>query len=336
MVTLAMVGLYVVGDAFAKIDDFAEHSASAGQMLGRLGWVYLLRMPTIIAEFIPMTLLVGAAYAVAQLSRRKELTAMKASGMSIHRVFTPIIVTAVLFSFLGTANRELAVPRLEAKLLPLERQWKGEADETITIHGFIEEKGEQYKASYDPTLRELKDVWISRKLGDEPLVTIQAKSGVWKPAESRWLLKKVQVWTEGGKSELLDEKPWRCERAPDEIIFDALDLRLRPLGSLLEAVQRKPENVRYRFAFYSRLTYPVSGIVLLFLGVPFLLGHEAVHRSRVLGVGVALLICLGFYAVHFLCAKLGNDAQLHPAVAAWLPIVIFGGLGLYLFDKMPT
>ena len=69
------------------------------------------------------TVLVGAAYAVAQLSRQNELTALKASGMSIHRILMPIIVTAVAFSFLAAVNREFVVPHLEEKLLPLERVW---------------------------------------------------------------------------------------------------------------------------------------------------------------------------------------------------------------------
>jgi len=36
----------------------------------------------------------------------------------------------------------------------------------------------------------------------------------------------------------------------------------------------------------------------------------------------------------YVCANLGNMGILHPILAAWLPIVMFGSLGLFLFDWM--
>ncbi len=70
------------------------------------------------------------------------------------------------------------------------------------------------------------------------------------------------------------------------------------------------------------------------LGVPFVIGHERVRRSKMLGIGVCIGICMVFYTVQFVANDLGLTGRLPPAVAAWLPHIIFAGLGLYLLESV--
>jgi lipopolysaccharide export LptBFGC system permease protein LptF len=70
------------------------------------------------------------------------------------------------------------------------------------------------------------------------------------------------------------------------------------------------------------------------LAVPFALSGS--RRGALTGVATALIIALVAYLTSGLFEALGNFSQLPPAIAAWLPDVIFGLAGGYMILKTPS
>jgi lipopolysaccharide export LptBFGC system permease protein LptF len=68
--------------------------------------------------------------------------------------------------------------------------------------------------------------------------------------------------------------------------------------------------------------------------VPFVIGHEKIQRSRMLGIGVCVVICIIFYTVQHISWDLGLHGRLPPEIAAWLPIILFAAVGLYLLEAL--
>ena len=115
-----------------------------------------------------------------------------------------------------------------------------------------------------------------------------------------------------------------------------LDPAVAPLSVLRRLIALDPDNPRYLLSYHSRLAYPFKGIVLVALGLPFVIGNERIRRSRMLGVGLCLVVCAIFYTVEFVANDLGMSRNLPPAAAAWLPTIIFAALGLYLLESVDT
>ena len=68
--------------------------------------------------------------------------------------------------------------------------------------------------------------------------------------------------------------------------------------------------------------------------MPFLMGHSRSHGPSP-GLWVFFL-CLCFFGSDFVCRSLGLQGQLDPLMAAWLPILFFGSLGVVLFTSART
>jgi lipopolysaccharide export LptBFGC system permease protein LptF len=82
------------------------------------------------------------------------------------------------------------------------------------------------------------------------------------------------------------------------------------------------------------LTFALANVVLLFVGLPLLLRHE---RGKGLeGLAKSLLLCVFFFGVDFVFRSLGIQGALDPVLASWAPILIFGSLGVVLYDSMRT
>jgi lipopolysaccharide export LptBFGC system permease protein LptF len=104
-------------------------------------------------------------------------------------------------------------------------------------------------------------------------------------------------------------------------------------AGLKRAYAADPSRRSLAVALHSRIAFPLSNVVLLLLGLPFVLGTES--KGRFGGLVICIVICAAFYGVNALCSELGKHT-LSPPAAAWLPIAIFGPVGVYLFEGVRT
>jgi lipopolysaccharide export system permease protein len=98
----------------------------------------------------------------------------------------------------------------------------------------------------------------------------------------------------------------------------------------------KPETPPPAMAvlFHIRLTRPVLGLLLVFLGLSMILRDS--NRNVILSAGACLVLCAVFFTVCQACKMLGEYEYLSPPLAAWLPVILFGPMALVLFDAVHT
>jgi lipopolysaccharide export system permease protein len=101
-----------------------------------------------------------------------------------------------------------------------------------------------------------------------------------------------------------------------------------------EMTRRDPDNVAYQTLLNHHLTFPLANLVLVLVGVPLLMRYERKRASA--GLLAGSLLCISFFATDLVFRNLGLQAALDPRMAAWMPILFFGSLGIVLFDAMRT
>lgn len=321
-----IVGLVTVAHAFGKIEDYLRAADTISQALSRMGRIYILQIPTFISYVLPIAMLIGAAYGISQLSGKNEFTAMSACGISLWRILAPVYAIATIVAFLGMANRELLIPRLEQIAASDMQRWLGEEDDFRSVIIMKTEENTTFTLAYNLATKKARAFTITRRdTGDHfSAATAEYTNGA-------WLLKKVRHG-----EELIPEMPWATALTPREVELMMMDPRIAPLNILKQLIRQNPENPQYVLLFHDRISYPFSAIVLVALGLPFVVGHERIRRNRILGIGLCLLICGIFYTVWFIASDLGQNGYLPPAIAAWLPTIIFGALALYLLEAVHT
>jgi lipopolysaccharide export LptBFGC system permease protein LptF len=75
-------------------------------------------------------------------------------------------------------------------------------------------------------------------------------------------------------------------------------------------------------------------LVLVLVGLPLLLRHDRGGGAKTLASAFGL--CVAYFAVDFACRNLGLQGALDAPIAAWLPVLFFGSLGIVLYDGMRT
>ena len=196
----------------------------------------------------------------------------------------------------------------------------------------IEKEQTKFALHYDAPRRRVTNLWVLQTLPGG--ATNSFTAGRAAPVRDGWLLYDVK-----GEGPAVRERLWRTSLKPRDLETALLPLEDRPLSVLYHEIKHPGTGDAQRMAslrlFYAeRLTYPFTGLVLIALGVPFVIGHEKIQRSRMLGIGICVVICIIFYTVQHISQDLGQHGRLPPEVAAWLPIVLFGAVGLYLLEAV--
>jgi lipopolysaccharide export system permease protein len=86
--------------------------------------------------------------------------------------------------------------------------------------------------------------------------------------------------------------------------------------------------------FHTRITRPVIGMLLVLLGVSVILWNP--NRHIALSAGLCMGLGTGYYACVIGCTAIGNSALVSPALAAWIPVMIYGPLAFVAFDMVHT
>src|SRR5207248_11516621 len=63
-----------------------------------IGEVFLLSVPFIVAMTLPMAVLIAVLYAFSHLAADNEITAMRASGISVYQILAPVLVWGAVMS----------------------------------------------------------------------------------------------------------------------------------------------------------------------------------------------------------------------------------------------
>ena len=110
-----------------------------------------------------------------------------------------------------------------------------------------------------------------------------------------------------------------------------LELSFSEIDSLLRA---EPNDRGYLTLLQYSITFPIANLLLLLVSLPLLLGRERGHQLE--GLVGGFLMCVVYFAVDFVCRALGMEGTLSPLVSSWLPVLLFGSLGIALFESART
>lgn len=81
-----------------------------------IGEVFLLSLPFIVAMTLPMAVLVAVLYAFSHLAADQEITAMRASGLSVGQLLAPVLVAGVVVAAVNFAFVDQILPRSNTRL----------------------------------------------------------------------------------------------------------------------------------------------------------------------------------------------------------------------------
>jgi LPS export ABC transporter permease LptG/LPS export ABC transporter permease LptF len=350
MVLVSFVLLLLVFTFFELLGDIIRNRTP----LVTVGEYLINLTPSMIYNITPPAVLVAVLVTFGVLTRTNELTAMKATGISLYRVMVPILVVSAMLavalflfdeSYLPAANRRQEALRSVIKGRPAQtflrpdRKWIFGRQEPgkpgrIFYYQFFD-PGQDRFANLTVFEFNPENFSLSRR--------IFAASAHWEPQIGQWVFENGWERRFDGEAvssysqfnvesfpEITEQPQYFTKQAlqSQEMTFGELERYIRDLGQ--SGFDTKQLSVQLNL----KLAYPLVTLVMAVLAIPFALSMG--KRGSLTGIATAIGLAIAFWVLKGMFEGLGNVNFLPTLLAAWSPDLLFGLAGAYLLLRTPT
>ena len=333
------------------IRDVADKVINRGVDLYSISKLLLLMTPYIVTYALPIAVLIAVLISLGRLSSDNEITAIRASGINLFRLISPLLVTAMIISLILVIfnDRAASYAHFAYRKTLIEIGIKNPTaafEEGVFINSF--QRYILFIYRIDRKTNRLYNVRIYEPQGEgKPTRTIVARSGEFIAIPEKNIVKLKLI--DGTSDEPDPQNPTNFYKLNFKTYFMNLDLAdaqkkgsiekkpkemtIRELKKEIKKMQR--ENIDAApliVELHQKLVLAFSCFVFMLLGSS--LAMVTRRREKSINIGIAILIIIIYYPLLIGSEALGIQGYLNPVLATWLPNIIFLAVGSILSYKL--
>ena len=340
-----MIGAVLIGvvDLLQTLDRFLRVKPPLTVILEHFAY----RLPGELYKGLPMIVLLATVFLFLSLTRQRELDALKAAGISLYRASLPILLVAGAISVLAVTFQETLLPDINAKSEEVDRvKIRGQLPRHLQRQTQIWYRSSDTRffrmALLDPVGKSMEGLTVLDISRDFRLLErLDARTAQW--SAEGWQVTDGVFRRVGPQNHVTSEMFDSRVLAMPEHIDDFIQLQNAPdTMSFLELrayVARLRDGghrvTRYLVQLYSKLSFPLVHLIMALVAIPFALVSPRTG-GRAMGIGVAIVIAVGYWVVHSVALAFAQADLLPAALAAWTANIVFAGIGTALFLSART
>jgi len=317
-----------------KMFRLTELVLSKGSSLAETGKLLLYIMPGFLAMTIPISLLVAALTAFSRLSSDSEVTAMKASRVSLYAMVRPVMKFSIVLFFVTAVIAHFLAPRATFA-------FKAQLFNMLKARAMVGLEQGVFSSTFDGmviyvdkmnSLDDIQGIFISdERSGSEPYTMVAKQGRLITNMENL----NVTLVMEHGSIHL---QP-RAEDVYSLMFFDSGRLNIdinratmrysgsgrnidemdsrELLGALRQARTAGEPTKNIEIEFQKRMSISYACLVFGLIGAP--LGIRKSRTGRSAGIAVSILVILVYYLILGTASRLAQSGAVSPAAATWVP-----------------
>lgn len=361
LITVSLFTFVMTAGALVKAIDLLARGISGAVILK----FFLLNVPYMLMFSIPMSALTAVLLLFGRLSIDGEITAMRACGLSMWQIISPVIMLSIAWTGLCVYINSVVAPESHFA----RRQALVDVGVTQPINLLEPGRFVRLARGTDEIM-----VYVGRRSKDKVndvvvyelneggvKMSLRAESGVLRPGgEDEPYVMYVDLFnvridrpdsnnpldpTEtrygtAGKypvkmdfSKLLKRKNIR--KKTSDMTFMELTRNIRQVRDLFPDLPEEDlikERMKMVVEANMRLSLSISCFAFTLLGIP--LGMKSRRRESSRGIGLSLLIVFLFYFFIIIAESLAGRPELRPDLIIWIPVILAELLGFWLIQRL--
>lgn len=345
LVVIAVCAIWIAVNLSENLEDIRRHAVP----LMVVASYYVLSLPQILHDTLPLAFLIAFLATATVLERRNETTAFKAAGISLSRVALPLLVLGLVSG--------LGLFLLDDNITQRAERSKQVLDDII--------KGRQVARSYRATDRPFVFLPDGRTLVNflefDPDTDTLVRPSVYVfdarfNLRSRYMAKRATYRSGHWLAEGAWSRTFMADANPEFVTYkERVDLPLPVDPTYFGREFRRPQQMKFQelrdyvatlraagyrvdrlvVQLHQKIAYPLSLVLLAWLSLPFAFrpGHS---RSAIGGVALALVLGMVYFGMMAFVTRLGEASLIQPALASWTPTIAFALLALNRHTSLRT
>lgn len=311
-----------------------EFILSKGTTLASAGKLLLYVLPSFLALTVPMSLLVAALTAFTRLSSDSEVTAMKASRVSLYAMVRPVLHFSIVLFLVTTAIAHFIAPRANFA-------FKSHLFNLVKSKALVGLEPGVFSSTFDgmviyvdsmASTNDMRGIFMSdERSAQEPFAITAQKGQLLTNPETMSVTFVLDHGTvqlqprEEGEYSLMS-----FDRARMSVDVNRATLRSRSgkgtldetdsvelVRSIRQARAGGQPSRPFEIELHKRVSVSFACLVFGIIGAP--LGIRRARSGRSAGIAIAIAVILVYYLILGTGANLAETGMLSPAAAYWLP-----------------
>jgi lipopolysaccharide export system permease protein len=338
---LAMTLIIVIFDTSSKIDDFVSKQAPLKAIIFDY---YANFVPFLCNQFSALFAFIAVIFFTSKMAVHTEIVAMLSNGISMGRIMRPYMFTAVLIALGNCYLANFVIPpsstlryNFELKYIRNPYQNRDRHIHRQTQPGYfayLESFNVRSQTAYNFSLETTQGNTLQSKL-----TTIEA---TWDTAKNAWHAPRYvrRTFTDSGEQleigEQLDtainfsghDLSVRIDKLVTTMGYDEINeyiamLKLQGASNVNDVLIEK----------HKRFAYPMASIILTIIGVA--LSSRRVRGGMGLHIGLGVGLSFAYILFQRFSEMFVQGGVLTPAIALWIPNVLFMAIAIWLYRLAP-
>jgi lipopolysaccharide export system permease protein len=336
------LAIFIIVDLMEHIDEFIDNDISLPIVLK----YYAVFLPQMIRYMTPISVLLAALFVTGKLSDMNEVTALKASGMSLYRYMAPFIITAIFISLISIYFGGYVTPIANKIKVGIERDyWNFGAIRSGNNIFFQDSKTRIVTiSSYNVNSEQANIVSIqdfSPNTITQMLSRIDAKKMKFDSSSASWTLYNVvqRDFTEFSEtSTKYDEIEMDdLHFSPQDVIKKQIKNEEMTLSELDELAKEQlfagTNPKRVQIEYHSRIAFAFASIITILFGLP--LSTNKRKGGLALQFGINLLITFTYLVFMSISQAFGKNGVMSPILTGWFANIVFFCAALLNIARAP-
>ncbi len=309
------------------------------------------RVPQSIPMAFPFGSLLATLLAFGRLAGDNELTALRTSGIRFSRIcVAPLLFGLAMFGLCYYINEKVTPIAVEMSTrtfyqivyhtaeIPVVPKFFRKDDSTGTVF---------YVDNVEPDHRTMDDVMIFKNATTTPFRTvITAQRAIVDGAnlhlvDARFTAFKPSGEVDGGSTQIRTlDVPLPLNETVDQFInttnSDPTTVDSKTLTANIKTMQMTGEGGQalalLKVTLAEKLAYPFASFIAVLISLP--LAAAFGKKGRVLGVAMSIVLYFVYYLMTAAFTALGKNDAVDPYLAAWIPNMVMGTVGIALFLRV--
>ena len=365
---IGFISLFTVIDIIDNINNFIESDIPQKQIFNYC----LLSIPGFISIALPMTTLLACIFTIGQLQKNHELTAIKASGISLKKVSANLVVAGIIISMLSFIFDNTIVSNSIREKKNIDRTYFNNLNNKQKIRNFhiINQNSANvqidkesmlilYMNNYD-FIRNQTTNAVIQKINPLNYLDFELK------IDTMHYQTETQSWIrEGIKLRAVETNMVPKIKSDDTVKFYIPDNRgdhifkknenisekfstfkSTDLDDFLPKAEemnywdlknlssRRPDQIKLKVDYNFKIAFSCTSLIMILFGVGLSIKKPRTNYATGIGYGI-IIIFLYYLGIKF-GQTLGYNKILPPFLSVWLINFIFLSIGSWMFFKIRT
>lgn len=339
----AFLVVFVLVDLIDSLDKFIDANMHRDEIIQ----YYFLTIPWFISIATPMSLLLATVFTLGVLQKRNEITAIKASGISIRRFSISLLILGVMFSVMSFYfDNNVVTQAMHYRTILEDKYFKSNrkphirkqhihrqisTDEILVIHRYLFKQ----KTARNVSIQKFKDANLISRL-DAPEMKWNNETNLWQiPYYTirTWTIDDSLLYTSISKDTTL-----QLNFTPMDLTKESVKPEEMNYTELEEFVIKLEENgvrePRWAVNLHFKSAFACSSFLMILFGLS--LSIRKPRSNMAVGIGVSILTIFLYYAALKFGQSLGYNGIIDPFLSVWWANIGFFVAGIYLFFKTRT